>query len=159
MSAEGFCRCGCGQRTSISRHADATRGYEAGRPRPYVRGHNRNVGGAALAERFWEKVSKTSTCWYWTGSLDSTGYGRIQLTSRRRVMVHRLAYELLVGPVPSDLTIDHLCMERSCVNPAHMEIVTRAENTARMWRAKKARVDEAGLVIDSLERDLAGAQS
>lgn len=110
---------------------------------PYVRGHNSLTGGADLAERLWSRVRKTPACWLWTGRVETSGYGRIQAAgTRRRFFVHRLAYELLVGPIPVGMTIDHLCMERTCVNPAHMEVVTRAENTARMWRAKKARADE-----------------
>jgi hypothetical protein len=81
-------------------------------------------------QRFWAKVQKTETCWLWTGSKTPNGYpvfwnGKIQEGS------HRYAYELLVGPIPAGLHIDHLCRNPGCVNPAHLEPVTQRENTMR----------------------------
>lgn len=84
-----------------------------------------------LADRFWPKVDKTDDCWLWTGALNSTGYGYIARTSNRMVPAHRIAYELLVGPIPDGLTLDHLCRVRNCVNPSHLEPVTMRENTLR----------------------------
>ena len=76
-------------------------------------------------------------CWVWTGKLQPNGYAmtflgsRAQGQRRSRVYVHRLAYELWRGPIPSGLDLDHLCRVRSCFNPAHLEPVTRAVNTRR----------------------------
>lgn len=79
---------------------------------------------------FWEKVVKSQGCWQWTGyAVD--GYGQHAGTQ-----AHRYAYTELVGPIPEGLTIDHLCRNRSCVNPDHMEPVTRAENTRRAFALK-----------------------
>lgn len=83
-----------------------------------------------LAPRFWEKVEKTDTCWLWQRRLDAKGYGQFWYDGRN-VRVHRFAYEFLVGPIPDGLVIDHLCRVRHCVNPAHMEVVTHAENLRR----------------------------
>lgn len=84
------------------------------------------------AERFWEKVQKTDTCWLWTAAADGYGYGRLTTNgSTRAPGAHRVAYELMVGPIPDGLTIDHLCRVKLCVNPAHLEVVTRAENARR----------------------------
>ena len=79
---------------------------------------------------FWAKVEKTDDCWAWRGRINSDGYGRHYL-STGDVAAHRLAYELCVGPIPKGLTIDHLCRNRGCVNPGHMEPVTNRENVLR----------------------------
>lgn len=97
---------------------------------------NRCVGLAhaiEVANRFWSKVNKTETCWLWTAAIvQSTGYGRIGTGGRHHMnSAHRVAYEMMVGPIPKGLQIDHLCRVRHCVNPAHMEVVTSAENTRR----------------------------
>jgi hypothetical protein len=83
--------------------------------------------------RFWEKVDKRGPdeCWRWTGALSSKRYGTLTMGHRDRVPAHRFAYELLVGPIPDGLEIDHLCRNTRCVNPAHMEPVTHRENGLR----------------------------
>ena len=68
-------------------------------------------------------------CWVFA-SAPPGGYGRVGLNGRT-YLVHRLAYSLLVGPIPEDLDLDHLCRNRSCWNPEHLEPVTRAENLRR----------------------------
>jgi hypothetical protein len=74
-------------------------------------------------------------CWQWTGKLHPDGYGVIDVTLSRNLrrprMVHRVAYELFVGPVPSGLQLDHLCRNRACFNPEHLEPVTQQENIRR----------------------------
>ena len=88
---------------------------------------------AEEVERFWSHVEKTETCWLWTAKT-SDGYGLMRLRGRM-VLVHRLAYELLVGPIPERLQLDHVrergCDHRNCVNPAHLEPVTSRENSLR----------------------------
>lgn len=82
--------------------------------------------------RFWRYVEKTDGCWLWTGA-KSRGYGRFVISQRPTVCVaaHRMAYELSVGPISDGLTIDHLCRNKACVNPAHLEPVTLAVNVLR----------------------------
>jgi len=83
-----------------------------------------------IEDRFWAKVNKTATCWGWTACLNSNGYGMFKVAGRT-VCAHRFAYELLVGPIPEGLVTDHLCRNRSCVNPGHLEPVTNAVNILR----------------------------
>jgi hypothetical protein len=78
-----------------------------------------------LLERFWSNVEKTDGCWNWTGSKTKNGYGQILISA------HRLAYELLVGAIPENLALDHLCRNPSCVNPAHLEAVLNVTNAMR----------------------------
>lgn len=76
-------------------------------------------------------------CWLWNKST-VTGYGQIWVGSRvdgsrRRVLAHRASYETFVGPVPEGMEVDHLCFNRLCINPAHLEPVTPKENVRRHW--------------------------
>lgn len=88
-------------------------------------------GQVTLLQRFWEHVDKAQDgCWNWTGWLRSTGYGRFY-EGKRSWLAHRFSYTVFVGPIPSGLNIDHLCRNRSCVNPAHLEPVTQQENLKR----------------------------
>ena len=84
-----------------------------------------------IEERFWAKVDKVDGdgCWVWTGALRE-GYGEAWFNGKL-VQAHRVAFELLIGPIPADREIDHLCRNRLCVNPAHLEVVTHQQNTLR----------------------------
>lgn len=77
-------------------------------------------------DAFWAHVDKTGECWLWNGRIHK-GYGSYW----GRGFAHRLAYQLLKGQIPPGLELDHLCRTPLCVNPAHLEPVTRAENIRR----------------------------
>lgn len=91
-------------------------------------------------ERFWAWVDQggpvpdfrpeLGPCWPWTGLRQSKGYGQLKVGGHM-VLAHRFAYELLVGPIPPEHTIDHLCRNHSCCNPAHVEPVTNQVNVLR----------------------------
>src|SRR5690242_4725322 len=87
--------------------------------------------GKLPEERFWFHVNKTPTCWLWIGWKSHNGYGRFSINASKKVQAHRFAYELLRGPIPAGLQIDHLCRVPACVNPAHMEVVTASVNQKR----------------------------
>jgi hypothetical protein len=82
-------------------------------------------------ERFWKRVQKTESCWLWlAGHNGDDGYGIFRVHGRP-VLAHRFAYELLVGPIPAGMELDHLCRVRHCVNPDDLEPVTTRENILR----------------------------
>lgn len=101
-------------------------------PRPNINRLLENIG-----------ASTNEGCWPWLGAVSGTGYGsfsvRLAPGRRRSVVAHRLVYEVLVGPVPPELEIDHLCRNRSCVNPAHLEPVTASENQIRAKRKDRCK--------------------
>lgn len=77
-------------------------------------------------------------CWQWVRGLSDSGYGRIQRIENgknKQHKAHRVSYEYHKGAIPEGLCLDHLCRNRACVNPAHLEPVTRLENTMRSARA------------------------
>lgn len=89
--------------------------------------------------RFWVKVEKTESCWLWTGATNGLGYGKFKADPRTpAVYAHRYAYELVVGPIPEGLQLDHCCENPPCVNPAHLEPVTQAENVRRGFERRRA---------------------
>jgi hypothetical protein len=85
---------------------------------------------SGLNRRFDAKVAKTSAWWEWTAAKTDKGYGQIGVDGRY-LLRHRLAYERYVGPIPTPRQIDHLCRNHACVNPHHLEAVSRKENVRR----------------------------
>lgn len=94
-------------------------------------------------ERFWNRVTTSDGCWLWNGQKTHNGYGTASLAGTTQ-MAHRIAYQLLVGPIPEGLTLDHLCKTKLCVRPEHLEPVTLRENILRgdCPTAKNARKTE-----------------
>ncbi len=92
--------------------------------------------------RFYDKVSfEPNGCWLWKGALDSYGYGAFKFAGGAR-KAHRVAWALDGRSLPSDMTLDHVCRNRACVNPKHIELVTLREN------GKRARTDQLGDLED-----------
>lgn len=92
------------------------------------------VGDIRLPPRFWSKILvRPDGCWIWTAGMRRGGYGRIRVGGKGSptTVAHRFAYERLFGPVPDRLQLDHLCRNRACANPSHVEPVSSRENTLR----------------------------
>lgn len=89
-----------------------------------------------LTAGFWTRVDRRDAdqCWLWLGKRQIDGYGRYC-----GYVAHRVAYTISRGPIANGLTIDHVCGRRECVNPTHLEAVTRSENTERARIAKRPR--------------------
>ena len=104
---------------------------------------------------FWNRVEYTDSCWVWKGAArkhglgNGGGYGRVGW--RGTVLyAHRLAYELRVGPIAEGMTLDHLCGNRLCVRPDHLEPVSRGENVRRALKGKPRCRRVLGVSGDSL---------
>lgn len=78
-------------------------------------------------------------CWLWRGSHNDSGHGRVCIPNQARTgYIHRIVYELLIGPIPAGLQLDHLCRQPSCCSPRHLEPVACITNVQRGTRATKS---------------------
>ena len=92
---------------------------------------------SATEVKFWARVSQPSPslCWTWTGATNPEGYGRFHV-GKKMVGPHRIAYEMVIGPIPASrhgkrVCLDHICKQPSCVNPFHLRPFTWSENALR----------------------------
>lgn len=134
----GYCHCGCGQQTKLATQTRRSKGHVKGEPMQYLLGHGaryaRRMEPEPLDQRIKRLVSiDDNGCWVWQGHMKPNGYGSIK-TKGRFKLTHRVSYETFVGLIPDGLEIDHLCRNRRCCNPAHLEPVTHAENKQRWAR-------------------------
>jgi hypothetical protein len=98
-----------------------------------------------LSDKFWEKIAKRENgCWLWIGSLSNAGYGRFDggaafRAAHKTRIAHRLAFMAIKGAIPEGLTLDHLCRNRACVNPDHLDPCPIGENVRRspVWNGNK----------------------
>lgn len=113
------CSCGCGLDAGVWPKTYARWGVKKGDHRSYVHGH---YGRKNIDSLY---IKAPSGCWLWIGHIEN-GYGRIG-----KRLAYRVTYERVHGPVPKGLELDHICRVRSCVNPDHLEPVTKVENILR----------------------------
>jgi hypothetical protein len=116
---EGYCQCGCGQRTKIATVNDRSNGWTAGVPKRFLRGH-----GSGKRIKY---VEDENGCWIWQLSLDQRGYGRVHRDGRSR-FAHRWMWEQRVGELDRRTTLHHKCQVKACVNPDHLEPLDAAKH-------------------------------
>jgi hypothetical protein len=142
MIPAGLCQCGCGEKAPIARLTNTRRGIVKGQPQKYIFGHRGRLHT--------EYVEDENGCWIWQGRKDRLGYCRLWVDGALR-LAHRHVYERERGPIPAGLDLDHLCRVPSCVNPAHLEPVTHAENVRRGANTRLS-VDDVRAIRGSLEK-------
>lgn len=119
MDEVARCKCGCGQPAPLAPHAIRARGIERGDPLDFLHGHNRR-------KKVHYSVNENTGCWEWLLGRTGKGYG-----SLNNVLAHIIYWVKYKGPVPEGLQLDHLCRNKICVNPEHLEPVTAQENIRR----------------------------
>lgn len=133
----GYCQCGCGQRTPLYTDTNKRLGIIKGQPTSFLHGHNKaKLGYRKSGPRYIEEDRGfKSPCWIWQLFTNKDGYGHYP-SKTGSLLAHRRYYEHAKGSIPAGLQLDHLCRVRPCVNPEHLEPVTRTENQRRGAKAK-----------------------
>lgn len=133
VRSDRLCECGCGEFTWVSPQTRAAKGWVKGEARRFLAGH---TGGPPAPSEY--VVNSLTGCWVWQRGVNEKGYGVLQADGRRRKKAHRLFFERHVGPIPEGHDVHHLCQNRRCVNPAHLEAVEHGSHTAEHARERYA---------------------
>lgn len=143
-----ICKCGCGQTPPLATKTHRSRGWIKGQPLRFIHGHNTALRSPfrSLAERhaFYVQMADGDACYVWTGTKNPKGYGVLGVGSRtdgtrRVVLAHRLAWELVKGPIQPGLDALHSCDNPPCVRFSHLFLGTQADNMADMANKGRGR--------------------
>ena len=124
-----LCECGCGLPAPIAQRNCRRRGYVRGEPCRFRMGHWAKA--VRKPDYVVEDRGYSTPCWVWDKVLNSGGYGQAYVPGVGMCLAYKVYFERIHGPVPQGLQLDHLCRVRACVNPDHLEPVTRLENVRR----------------------------
>jgi len=154
MADNGLCECGCGQRTAIADRNRRSRRWIKGQPVPFIHGHNPTIPYPQRLLGFWGGFKTFPSqglpdCVEWGRLVRTNGYGVSASICGER-QVHRIAFVLTFGqPIPKDRELDHLCRNRLCANPFHLELVTRKVNSRRGAKAKLTQEQADAIKLDA----------
>lgn len=135
----GLCECGCGEKTRLAPHDRKEAGWIKGQPLRFILGHAMRTYGRPpldLEDYALEDRGYATTCWIRRGYRTTVGYTKVSIAGRT-MYAHRAMYEQEVGAIPAGLHIDHLCDQRDCINPAHLEPKSQAQN---LWRGRHVKL-------------------
>lgn len=150
----GLCMCGCGGETAVIARNHLPSGKKSGHHNRFIQDHYNKK----RVETYFEQSGHLDTpCWIWQGKTNENGYGLTQRSGKTR-LAHRMIYQDYVGAVPDGLVLDHLCNQRACVNPDHLEAVTqgvnssagRTSNVSRVTSRAATALHEAGFSVEEI---------
>lgn len=134
----GYCQCKCGERTPLAKKTSTRSGHIRGQPIAYIHGHNRRKSAVEYLE---EDRGWITPCWVWQRTVTKTGYGGTYRNGKT-IAAHKALWEDRHGPVPAGMHLHHLCRNKACVNPDHLEPVIPSVHPKVLDHAKAKRIRE-----------------
>lgn len=122
----GLCQCGCGKTAPISKKTHVSRGYYAGKPVRFIPGHN----VAQMTARVRYPLNEQSPCWEWEWKLTSHGYAEVVYHKEEQPGAHKVIWEAIHGPLEEGMLLHHICENKRCVNPAHLDVMRWGDHTS-----------------------------
>lgn len=137
----GFCQCGCGQRTPLAKSTRKHLGTIKGQPIRFMLGHGvprTNTTDRLTLDYLVARTTRNGDCWEWQRGRRCGGYGTLKVDGRSE-LAHRVAYAVVNGPIPDGLCVLHHCDNPPCINPEHLFLGTKADNNRDKQSKGRAR--------------------